>query len=190
MKYLIIYTHLNPNSFTKAVVDEVEKIAINKAHETKVIDLYADEFNPVLKFPDIQYSFMDGEAPKDVEIYQQYITWADRIIFVYPLWWQQMPAMLKGFIDRVFTNGYAYMYEESGPKGLLAGKSVQLIINTGNPSELLERNGLHTAVKKVNEEGIFEFCGMTAETIFFGDVAMGTDNERKEYLKSIGEIID
>jgi len=189
MKSLIIYTHLNPDSFTKAVVDEVEKVSNTKGHEIKTIDLYADGFKPVLEFPDIQYSFMGGKAPKDVEIYQRHITWADRIIFVYPLWWQQMPAMLKGFIDRVFTNGYAYVYEESGPKGLLAGKSVQLIINTGNPSELLESTGLHAAVKKVNEEGIFEFCGMTAKTTFFGNVAMGSDNERKEYLNNLGEII-
>lgn len=190
MKHLIIYTHLNPSSFTKAVVDEVEKVAINKGHETKAIDLYADEFNPVVGFSDIQYSFMGGKAPKDVEIYQKHITWADQITFVYPLWWQQMPAMLKGFIDRVFTNGYAYVYEESGPKGLLVGKSVQLIINTGNPSEVLEKNGLHAAVKKVNEEGVFEFCGMTAKTTFFGNVVMGTDNERKEYLSGISEIIN
>jgi len=190
MKHLIIYTHLNPNSFTKAVVDEVEKVAKNKGHETKIIDLYADKFNPVLALPDIQYSFMDGDAPKDVENYQKDITWADRITFVYPLWWTQMPAMLKGFIDRVFTNGYAYMYDENGPKGLLVGKSVQLIINTGNPSEILEELGLDAAIKSVNEVGVFEFCGMNVKTTFFGNVSMGTDSERKTYLESVGNIID
>jgi len=97
-----------------------------------------------------------------------------------------MPAILKGFIDRVFTNGYAFIYDENGSTGLLVGKSVQLIINTGNPSEILEKNGLHAAV---NEVGIFEFCGMTAKTSFFGDITMGTDKDRKQYLNSIGDII-
>jgi NAD(P)H dehydrogenase (quinone) len=151
--------------------------------------LYADKFNPVLEFPDIQYSFMDGEAPSDVKIYQEQITWADQITFVYPIWWEQMPAMLKGFIDRVFTNGYAYVYGENGPKGLLVGKSVQLLINTGNTSEILEKMGMHAAVKKVNEEGIFKFCGMTAKTTFFGNITLGSDHDRKQYLNSIRDII-
>lgn len=189
MKHLIIYTHLNPKSFSKAVADEVEKIAIQKGHEIRFIDLYSDKFNPVLELPDIEYSFMGGDAPDDVKMYQEHISWADHITFVYPIWWEQMPAILKGFIDRVFTNGYAFIYDEDGSTGLLVGKSVQLIINTGNPSEILEKNGLHAAVKKVNEVGIFEFCGMTAKTSFFGDITMGTDKDRKQYLNSIGDII-
>jgi NAD(P)H dehydrogenase (quinone) len=100
-----------------------------------------------------------------------------------------MPAMLKGFIDRVFTNGYAYVYDENGPKGLLVGKSVQLLINTGNTSEILDKMGMHTAIKKVNEEGIFEFCGMTAKTTFFGNIILGSDHDRKQYLNSIRDII-
>ncbi len=164
MNHLIIYTHLNPNSFTKAVADEVEKVALNKGHKTKNIDLYAEKFNPVLDHSDMQYSFMGGEAPNDVKMYQEKVSWADHITFIYPIWWEQMPAILKGFIDRVFTNGYAFTYDENGPKGLLTRKSVQLIINTRNPSGMLEKMGLHAAVKKVNEVGIFEFCGMRAKT--------------------------
>jgi len=101
-----------------------------------------------------------------------------------------MPAMLKGFIDRAFTNGYAYMYDGNGPKGLFVGKSVQLIINTGNPNEILEESGLGAAVKHVNEIGVFKFSGMNAKTTFFGNVSMGTDSERKAYLDSVGDIID
>jgi len=188
MNHLIVYTHLNPHSFTKAVVDEVEAVSRRKGHETKIIDLYSDQFNPVLEFPDIQYSFMDGEAPEDVRKYQEDISWANHITFVYPLWWEQMPAMLKGFIDRVFTNGYAYMYGENGPKGLLGEKTVQLIINTGNTSEYLSQSGMHSAIKAVVEVGIFNFCGMDAKTTFFGNVAMGSDEERKEYLSQIAKI--
>ena len=188
MNHLIVYTHLNPESFTKAVVDEVEIVTRKNGHETKIIDLYGDQFNPVLEFPDIQYSFMDGEAPDDVEKYQEDISWADHITFVYPLWWEQMPAMLKGFIDRVFTNGYAYTYDDNGPKGLLIDKSVQLIINTGNTSEYLSQSGMHGAIKKVVEVGIFEFCGMDVKTIFFGNVALGSDEDRRQYLSQIAEI--
>ncbi len=190
MKHLIIYTHLNPESFTRAVANEVEKVAIEKGHTVKTIDLYTEKFNPVLEFPDIQYSFMGGEAPDDVEKYQQDIAWAERITFVYPLWWGHMPAMLKGFIDRVFTHGFAYEYDENGVNGLLSGKVVQQIINTGNTSEYLGQSGMHSAIRKDQEGGIFEFCGMTAATTFFGSIATSTDEERQAYLGSIKEIVE
>jgi len=189
MKHLIIYSHLNPNSFTKAVVDEIYRVAISKEHEVKVIDLYADKFNPIMEFPDIQYSFMGGEAPDDIEKYQTSVSWADHISFVYPLWWSQMPAMLKGFVDRVFSHGYAYQYDENGAQGLLTGKSVQLYINTGNTSKMLNELGIHDAIRTISEVGIFEFCGMKANTTFFGNVAMGSDEDRKQYLHSIKEVI-
>ena len=189
MKHLIIYTHLNPDSFTKAVADEVKRVSELKGHQIKVVDLYVDGFDPVLQFPDIQYSFMGGDAPNDVESYQELITWADHLTFVYPLWWQQMPAMLKGFIDRVFTNGFAYMVGQNGPEGMLAEKSVQLIINSGTPNEMLESMGFQAALLKVNEEGIFKFCGMRVNSTFFGNITMSTDSERKEYLKRIDNII-
>ncbi len=189
MKHLIVYTHLNPNSFTKAVVDQVKEVAHHQGQQIQVIDLYADKFNPILEFPDIQYSFMNGQAPEDVKKYQEKISWADHITFVYPLWWEQMPAMLKGFLDRVFSNGYAYRYGENGPEGLLTGKSVRLFINTGNPSEVLSATGMHAAITKAVVEGIFEFCGMTAQTHFFGNVAQGSDELRLEYLNSIEGIM-
>jgi len=129
MNHLIIYTHLNPKSFTKAVANEVETVAKARGDNIRTIDLYADKFNPVLEFPGIQYSFMDGEAPADVKKYQEDVTWAEHMTFIYPLWWASMPAILKGFIDRVFTAGFAYTYNENGPKGLLTSKSAHLIIN-------------------------------------------------------------
>ena len=186
MKHLIIYSHLNPKSFTKAIVDKVEKVSKEKGDAVKIIDLYGDKFNPVLEFPDIQHQFMGGECPADVKKYQDMVAWTDHLTIVYPIWWTQMPAMLKGFFDRVFSNGFAYAYSEQGiPTGLLKGKTVKLYICTGNPNEVYEQMGMHSAQRKVNEEGIFGFSGMKAETVFFGNVAMGPDELRKGYLDSI-----
>ncbi len=186
MKHLIIYSHLNPVSFTKAIVDKVEKVAQEKGDEVKIIDLYSDKFNPVLEFPDIEHMFMGEDAPADVANYQEMVTWADHLTFVYPLWWAQMPAMLKGFLDRVFANGYAFAYGEDGmPKGLLEGRTAKLYINTGNSAEYYEESGMYDAQIRVNDIGIFEFCGIKADTTFFGNVAMGTDELRKGYLNSI-----
>ncbi len=186
MKHLVIYSHLNPDSFTKAVVDTVEKTAQKKGDEVKIINLYGDKFNPILEFPDIQHMFMGKDAPADVAIYQEMIKWADHMTFVYPLWWGQMPAMLKGFLDRVFANGFAYTYGEDGmPIGLLKGKTSKLYILTGNPDAYYEPSGMHSALRRVNDEGIFGFCGMESDSTFFGSVATGSDELRQGYLDSI-----
>ncbi len=185
MKHLIIYSHLNPASFTKAIVDEIETIAKARGDEIKTIDLYGEKFNPVLEFPDIEHMFMGKEAPEDVSKYQELVSWADHLTVVYPMWWGQMPAMLKGFIDRVFANGYAFSYTEKGPEGLLQGKSAHLYICTGNPDDYYEQSGMHSAQERINDGGVFGFCGIEPEITFFGDGAMGSDELRKGYLKSI-----
>ncbi len=185
MKHLVIYSHLNPDSFTKAIVDKVEQVSREKGDDLKIIDLYGDKFNPVLDFSDIEHMFMGKDAPSDVKRYQEMVTWADHLTIVYPLWWGQMPAMLKGFVDRVFANGYAFLYTENGPEGLLKGKTAQLYINTGTPDEYYEQSGMHSAQKRINDEGVFGFCGIDTNITFFGNISMGTDELRKGYLESI-----
>lgn len=185
MNHLIIFSHLNPNSFTKAIVDKVESVAKSNGDSIKIIDLYGEKFNPVLEFPDIEHMFMGKDAPADVKNYQEMVSWADHLTIVYPLWWGQMPAMLKGFIDRVFSNGYAFEYGETGVKGLLNGKTANLYINTGTPNEYYQETGMFDVQKRINDEGIFGFCGIDTDINFFGNVAMGTDELRKGYLESI-----
>lgn len=186
MKHLIIYSHLNQDSFTKAIVDRVEKVALEKGDEVKIIDLYGDKFNPVLAFPDIEHMFMGKDAPGDVANYQEMVSWSDHMTFVYPLWWAQMPAILKGFIDRVFANGYAFAYGEDGmPIGLLKGRTAQLYISTGNPDDYYKASGMHAAQRRIMDEGTFGFCSIETNSTFFGNVAMGTDELRQGYLNSI-----
>lgn len=185
MKHLIIYSHLNPASFTKAIVDEVEKKAKDKGEEVKIIDLYGEQFNPVLHMPDIEYMFMGKEMPVDIQKYQEMILWADHLTIVYPMWWAQMPAMLKGFIDRVFSHGFAFQLTENGPIGLLTGKSAHVYINTNTPTAIYEETLMNQAQIRVIEQGVFEFCGIKTATTFFGNVVSGTDALRKSYLESI-----
>lgn len=188
MKHLIIYSHLNPKSFTKAIVDQVSEIVKSKNEEVKVIDLFADKFNPLFEFQDVESMFMGKETPKDIKRYQEMITWADKLTIVYPLWWSQMPAQLKGFFDRVFANGFAFEYTKTGPNGLLKDKTAQIIVNIGTPLEFFEKAGMDEAINKVNENGLFGFCGIKAKTTYFGSVTSCSDEQRKEYLKSLKDL--
>jgi len=186
MKHLIIYCHFNPDSFTKAVTDKLLDSAKAKGQEIKIIDLYSDQFDPVLKASDM---LPDTETPKNILAYQELIKWADHYSVVYPLWWGQMPAILKGFIDRVFANGVAFQYGPEGPKGLLSGRSARLIINTGTPDAYYAQSGMHAAQVRVNDAGVFGFCGIDTQITFFGDVAMGSDELRKTYLEKVPDLV-
>lgn len=185
MKHLIIYSHLNPKSFTKAIVHEIEKKAIAKGDEVKIIDLYGDQFSPVLAMPDIEHQFMGKETPDDVKKYQDLITWAEHLSVVYPMWWGQMPAMLKGFIDRVFSHGYAYKIDGPEVVQLLKGKTAQVYVNTGTPNFVYEETKMDKAQQRIIDEAVFKFCGIETEITFFGQVSSGTDKLRKGYLESI-----
>jgi len=186
MKHLIIYSHFNSDSFTKAITDKLVDESSVKGHEIKIVDLYADKFDPVLNASDM---LPEVETPKDILAYQELIKWADHYSVVYPLWWGQMPAILKGFIDRVFANGVAFQYGAEGPKGLLEGRSARLIINTGTPDVYYAQSGMHDAQVRVNDAGVFGFCGIDTQIKFFGDVAMGSDDLRKGYLDQVAKLV-
>lgn len=112
---LIIYAHPdNRGSHNAAVLRRVRSSldAYGRAHET--IDLYADAFEPLLSGAEYAASASKQPAPADtlVEGYRARIARAERLIFIYPVWWYGAPAMLKGFFDRVFTPGFAYNFKK------------------------------------------------------------------------------
>jgi len=185
MKHLIIYSHFNEKSFTKAIVDRLEYLSKDKYEETKIIDLYGDSFSPVLNMYDIEYASTGKNIPADVKAYQDMITWANHITIVFPLWWGQMPAMMKGFIDRVFTNGFSFSFENDSYRPLLIGKTAQVYINTGSPSEIYQQIGMHKSISQIMNEGVFGFCGIDTKTVFFGNVNLSSPQVRHDYLNSI-----
>lgn len=189
MKNLIVYTHLNPKSFTKAVSDKIEQVLSSRQQEVKVIDLYSENYNPILQYPDIAFGFLGEEAPLDTAKYQALIEWADQLIFVFPLWWYQMPAVLKGFIDRTFTNGFAFEMKGEDSIGLLKNKKAHLFINAGGSEEEMQKSGLDIHLKRILSAGLFEFCGIQPEITIFPSVPTVSQEVREQYLKNIASIL-
>ena len=105
MKTLIIYTHPSPTGFNAAILKEVQS-NLSKKHEVKTLDLYAENFDPILRF-DQEHRRRDLHKDPEMAKYRDLITWADHLIFIFPIWWSGMPAILKGFIDRVFAADFA-----------------------------------------------------------------------------------
>jgi len=159
MKYLIVYAHPDPNSFNHAVLGAVERRLKETGCQHDVRDLYALGFDPVLAREELAPGGAKS-VPKDVERERKYIAEADALIFIYPVWWFAMPAIMKGYVDRVFSEGFAFVSEGGRLRGLLGGKKAFIINTTGAPREILSRMGYLDAMSKTTDAGIFEFCGM------------------------------
>lgn len=168
--------------------DEVVAHLRSQDKEVVVRDLYQLNFNPVLSGNDFT-QFLQGKIPADIQKEQEFIRQADVLIFVYPVWWFHMPAVLKGYIDRIFSRGFAYDVVDGTIKGLLAGKRVYIINTTGGEQEAYAQFGYQNAIKTSVDAGIFSFCGMTvALHKYFHAVPTVTDAVRKQMLAEIKKI--
>lgn len=185
MNHLVIFCHPSPASFNRAIADSVEAVSGALGHDTRCRDLYGIAFNPILSRADMDSAV--EAVPQDVRQEQEFISWADMLTFVYPVWWAGMPALLKGYIDRVFCQGFAYRLQADSAQGLLEGKKVLIFNTTGLPSSVYTSQGMHQAMAMTTDTGIFELCGMEVlHHAFFGSMDMVPEEVRKSYL---GEVV-
>lgn len=187
MKHLIISAHPNPQSFNRALVEEVIKATRQAEVETVVRDLYTLDFNPVLSWRELNAS-MEGIVPAEIKFEQKLITEADLITFIYPLWWMGFPAILKGYLDRVLSYGFAYQNENNVSVGLLGNKKIQQFITMGNSIEKYQQLGFDKALKSCLVDGLFNFCGITdIQHDIFGNIHLLDETDRQTILISVFE---
>jgi NAD(P)H dehydrogenase (quinone) len=185
MKYLIIYTHPNPKSFNHAILETISGELKKKNKDFKVRDLYKIGFSPALSTKDL-LAIENGTVPQDIREEQNYISKADTIIFVFPIWWSAMPAMLKGYIDRVFSLKFAYDITEDEVTGLLQGKKVFIVTTTGASKEDYEKMGAFKMMNMSIDMAIFQFSGMKViGHKYFSSVPSVSQQERKKMLKEL-----
>jgi NAD(P)H dehydrogenase (quinone) len=188
MNTLVIYAHPNPASFSSALKSKIEQTLIAKGDNVKVRDLYEMNFNSVLSANDLAGVY-SGNTPADIVAEQEIITWANTIVMVYPIWWTGLPAIAKGYIDRVFTYGFAYKVGEQGIEGLLKGRKAILVTPHGTPKEYYEPSGMWKSLMQTQDKGIFEFCGIEVSKHFFFPM-MGTEQvDRENYLKEVEDYL-
>lgn len=166
MKHLIVVAHPSASSFTMALTrlyaTELERLG----HTQSMSDLYRMRFNPVLGVEELASAdsgrvadFPARAAPTDVARAQEQVREADVLTVVYPLWWLSMPAIMKGYIDRVFARGFAYEAAHGIVSGLLTGKKCVLITLSGAPFTVLAQDGRWSAVQALQDTQIFRSAG-------------------------------
>ena len=181
---LLIYGHpKTPTSFNYSLKEKLVSALKNRGHSVLVRDLYEVSFNPLLSSDDLA-KLHNREIPNDIKKEQEFIKNADVIIFIYPIWWAGSPAIIKGYIDRVFSYGFAYMYKGNKVVGLLTDKRAVIINSNGSPYDFYKHDGFYNAIRKVNDEGIFAFCGFKRiKHIFFGGIMNKTVEEKDADIK-------
>ena len=188
MNVLIVYAHPNPLSFNQSILRVVNNAFINKGASVRLKDLYAERFDPVLS--EAQLSLQsEGKLPDDIKREQEQVIWADTIVVIYPLWWFDRPAILKGWFDRVFTNGFAFSFNEQGVKGLLKGKRAMVVVTAGGTKEDFGKNA--DQLTQSTTEGTLAFCGITdiVDRVFYS-VPIVDDEARKKMLDELKEMIE
>jgi len=186
MRTLIIYTHPNHQSLSGAFLEAVQSgIAGSPAgHEVQVIDLYAEKFDPVLVFNgDIRRRDMCTNPV--FEKYREQLRRADRLVFIYPIFWGRPPAMLLGFFDQVFASNFAYKNVPGKlyPEGLLAGKSVVCISTMKGPANYMLLT-LGNAHKILMKRAVFHFVGIRKTKFFeFGSMESPKGNQGRKIAK-------
>lgn len=187
MNHLIVYAHPNEDSLNHKILQTAVDALKAGGHEVVVRDLYKMGFNPVLSLEDTK-ALKQGNLPEDIRTEQNHLTGADVITLIYPIWWAGLPAILKGYIDRVFAYKFAYTYNGEGMVDkLLTGKKGVIISTYGTSEDYYEAIGMEEALKQTSGEGIFNFCGVEiAEQLLFGGVNKSvTDQERREMLERV-----
>ncbi|MHA5100617.1 NAD(P)H-dependent oxidoreductase [Oenococcus oeni] len=183
MRITIIYSYPNKEGFNAGILKQV-KNNLSTKHQVTIIDLYAENFDPVLHFDHLHQRRFLKDDP-DLADYRQKITDSDLLIFIFPIWWSGMPAILKGFIDRTFSKGYAYSYKGLLPTGHLKGKKAWIITTNDTPSFYV-----HLVQKdygKVLSKQVLKMCGIKTIKRSNAYYLRGSSLKRRQsFLRKIG----
>ncbi|MFC3326232.1 NAD(P)H-dependent oxidoreductase [Mesorhizobium cantuariense] len=166
MHALIVVAHPNPGSLTHALARRVaEGISeANPLHTVEFADLAAEQFDPRFTSGDIGAHLRQMTAPDDVAAEQARLDRTDALVLVYPVYWWSMPALLKGWIERVFANGWAYDDADGKLVKKLQHLPVHLVASAGADQRTYARHGYFGAMKTQIDHGIFDYCGARVVT--------------------------
>jgi len=201
LRVLIVHAHHEPASFNSAMTKQAVATLIEAGHEVVVSDLYAMGFDPVSdrrnfssvadptrlrqQAEEVVAVAHNGFAP-ELQTEIDKLLWCDVLIFQFPIWWLGLPAILKGWVDRVFASGIAYGGGHWFDKGRLLGKRAMCSLTVGGPEPAYAGDGLYPPISQILlpiHHGIFSFCGFTVIEPFvvYGPNRI-SDEERGEEL--------
>lgn len=188
MNVLIVFAHPHPHSFNRAILEMVDSTLRERGHATRIHDLYQMQFRAVMDSEDLARNW-SGDLPEDTLQEQAAIRWAQGLVFIYPIWWFGPPAILKGWIDRVFTRKFAFEFTAIGMRGLLTQERALILNTLGGDEALYQRERWHELLVRPMTEGILGACGVrNISHRAFYEVPTVTHAERQAMLEVVREL--
>ncbi|WP_294977159.1 NAD(P)H-dependent oxidoreductase [uncultured Leuconostoc sp.] len=186
----IIYAHPWDGSFNHAILTTVTKQFDRANTPYQVIDLYKESFDPVFSPEELRH-YATGDTPyKKIAAYQKMISQSSELIFIFPIWWYDLPAILKGFIDKVMLINFAYFENDGQMQGLLTHITTATVITTAVMTKAdLSQYG--NPIQNVFINGTLNDIGIAKEIVSWhhlGQIKSISDQNRKQFLTKIGNI--
>ncbi len=159
MKHLVVICHPRRKSFVQAIAQSYVEGLESLGNEVVVRDLYRLHFDPVLGEAELSNA-KKRITPRAVRSEQRHLAEAGCVAFFYPLWWAFMPAMMKGYIDRVLCDGFAYDLKGEAMIPRLSGKKALIFTSSGADMAFLRRSKQWQSMRLIEEESILALCGI------------------------------
>ena len=176
-RILLIQGHPAPDSFCQALASRYASAARSAGHELRELTLARLAFDPLL------HQGYRGEQPLEADLLaaQAEILWAEHLVFVYPIWWGSVPALLKGFLDRVLLPGFAFRYHKGKafPEGLLKGRSADLLVSMDTPPWFFRWFYRQPGIWQMKNTTL-EFCGVRPVRVLRCGPLIGSTPVRRE----------
>ncbi len=201
MHVLLVYAHAEPTSFTGALKDAALEVLSKAGHSVEVSDLHAEGFNPVAGRHDFtaildphrfhyqseqDHAHQTGSFAPDIVREQQRVARAELMVWIYPIWWGGMPAILKGWFDRVFAYGFAYSDGKRYDSGYFRDKRGILCLTTGGTRARFSSDGVYGDIHQVLwpvQRLMVEYVGIAPLEPFVAYATPRVDQPtREEYL--------
>ncbi|BBU44737.1 NAD(P)H-dependent oxidoreductase [Pseudomonas monteilii] len=185
-RVLVVLGHPSGESFCAALTESYVEAARTAGHDVRVLRLDTLSFDPVLRSGYRQAQPLEPDLLRA----QADITWAEHLAFIYPIWWGGIPALMKGFFDRVFLPGFAFRYRagKAFPEQLLKGRTAHLLVTMDTPPWyyrwVYRMPGLHQVRKTT-----LQFCGIRPlRTLMFGPLLGSSARRRETWLQQARSI--
>lgn len=190
MNKLIITAHPNPNGFTHHIGARFSEVARKNHHHIKTIDLYQDVQQGFLQLNESNRPIQDDKQEQLQKNIQDQISWADELVFVFPLRWMDCPAIMKNFLDINLSHGFAFKYRSGKlqPEKLLKGKHARVFITAGGPNRFYRSFG--SCIRLLRSIGRLGYVGIKLRSwVVFGSMnKLRSPEDREKMLTKVERI--
>lgn len=189
MNTTVIVANPSTDSFSKSIMEKVLNTLKEKEKSYEIIDLYNDDFNPIMSEEDVKL-YVKGETKDElVKKYQKILKETNQLVCIFPIWWNSCPAILKGFFDRVFLKEFAFTEQDKRPVGLLTNITSALVITTSETDTDYMVKELGNPIEATFMKGTLNMAGIDNVKWINENLADNNEESKNKFLDNIANYV-